>query len=479
MKVLRVGTLSRVGSIDPRKAIDAVSSVVLNEIFERLFHQPFGNEAPEPNLLTAPLVAEGPGAKAWMGTLRSGIHFSDGTAMTAQIVAKSLNGSPNFARQATAEATGDRILFRLTKANPRFDLVLAANYCSIVLDKPGWLAGSGPFMFSSITTTPQVQKLDRVTLIRNPHYRHPSDLDEISFITYPMSATGGRDNLLEAARKGEIDFTYSLSSVDAAALRGSPFVPWISNPNSTSLLQLNVTRPALSDANVRRAISHAIDRRAIAESMYERNPLAYIASSMLPPLMGRDQHVFSFDPAKAKQFAEAAGSAMPKQLPLLVLWTSRPYMPNPGKAAELIREQLAAIGITVSLITPKSPADYFDTIDRGSYDLLMGGWIADTVDPADFLEATLASYSIPGIGKDTPTDNNASRWVNATMDALLDKFRADPTDANRAAVMKMVVDEVPLVPLIYGQSVAVYSHSVMRFKASALGRCQLANLQLR
>ncbi len=479
MKVLRVGTLSRVGSIDPRKAIDAVSSVVLNEIFERLFHQPYGSEAPEPNLFTAPLSAEGSGGKSWMGTLRSGISFSDGTAMTAQIVAKSLNGSPNFARQAVAEANGERIVFRLNKPNPRFDLVLAANYSSIVLDKPAWLAGSGPFMFSSITTTPQVQKLDRVTLIRNPHYRGSIDLDEIVFIAYPMSAAGGRENLLEAARKGEIDFTYGLSSVDAASLRGSPFVPWISNPNSTSLLHMNVTKPALADVNVRRAISYAIDRRAIAESMYERNPLAYIASSILPPLMGRDQHLFSFDLAKAKQYAEAAGSAMPKQLSLLVVWTSRPYMPNPGKAAELIREQLAAIGITVSLSTPKTPAEYFDTIDRGTYELLMGGWIADTVDPADFFEATLASYSIPGIGKDTPTDNNASRWVNATMDALLDKFRAEPTDANRAAVTKMIIDEAPLVPLIYGQSVAVYSHSVMRFKASALGRCQLANLQLR
>src|SRR5581483_3260400 len=447
--------------------------------FERPFHQPLGNEPPEPNLFTSPLVAEGSGGRTWMGTLRSGITFSDGTAMTAQIVAKSLNGSPNFSRQATAEASGERILFRLNKPNARFDLVLAANYSSIVLEKPGWLAGSGAFMFSSITTAPQVQKLDRVTLIRNPHYRNKVDLDEIVFIAYPMSATGGRDNLLEAARKGEIDFTYSLTSVDAAALRGSPFVPWISNPNSTSFLQLNVTKPALSDVNVRRAISYAIDRRAIAESMYERNPLAYIASSILPPIMGRDQQTFSFDPAKAKQYADAAGSAMPKQLSLLLLWTSRPYMPNPAKAGELIREQLATIGIHVTFTTPKSPAEYFDAIDRGSYELLMGGWIADTVDPADFFEATLASYSIPGIGKDTPTDNNASRWANAGMDALLDKFRAEPADANRAAILKMVIDEAPLVPLIYGQSVAVYSHSVMRFRASALGRCQLSNLQLR
>ena len=480
-KVLRVGTLSRVGVLDPRKSVDAVSSMVLTEVYERPYAPPFGADAPKPHLFAEPLRAEGaPGeSRTWSAPLKSGIVFSDGTPMTAAHVAKSLSGSQIFARQAAVEAAGERLLFRLTKPNPRFDIVLTANYAGIVLDKGGTLFGSGPFMFAPFTTASQVQRVDRVSLVRNPHYRAPVDLDEIVFITYPSPAGGGTEMLLEAMKRGEIDFTYSLTSVDAAALRGLPFVPSISTANSTALLHLNVAKPSLGDATARRAISAAIDRRAIAESMYERNPLAYVASSLLPPMMGRDAHTFAFDLAKAKQLAETAGLKLPKQLSLLLLWSPRPYMPSPGRAGELIREQLAAIGVTVTLVVPRDRADYFDHVARGQYELLLGGWIADTVDPTDFLEATLASRSIPEPAKDAPTANNASRWVNATMDSLLDRFRVEPTDANRAAIMKLLIEEAPLVPLIYGQAVAVYSSNVMGFRASALGRCALASLQLR
>lgn len=481
-KVLRVGTLSRIGTLDPRKAIDAVSSMVLNEIFERPYEAPYGTESPKPILFAEPLRAEtasGGGVKSWSAVLKSGIKFSDGTPMSGADVARSLSGSQAFAQQATVDSAGDHLMFRLRKPNPRFDIVLSANYTGIVLEKGTSLVGSGPFMFPPNVLPAQIPRMDRVTIVRNPHYQGKVDLDEIVFINFPTSADGGRDVLLEAMKRGEIDFTYSLTSVDAAALRGLPFVPSISTANSTAILHLNTTKPGLNDAGVRRAISFAIDRKAIAESMYERNPFAYVASSLLPPMMGRDTQTFAFEPAKAKQFAEAAGSKMPRQLSLLLLWSPRPYMPNPGRTGELIRDMLAAIGIKLNLVTPRDRTDYFEHIARGNYDLLLGGWIADTVDPADFLAATLASRSIPGQNKDAPTANNASRWANPAMDELLERFSVEPGEANRAAIMKLLVEEAPLVPLIYGQAVAVYSNKLTGFRAHALGRCCLANLQLR
>ena len=476
-KVLRIGALARLATLDPRKTHDTVSSLILDEIFETLFLPPLGSEAPQPNLLTEPLRAEG--GSVYSAELRSDVVFSDGTPMTPEIVARSLNSSADFARQATVEARGNRLVFKLARPNPRFDLVLTNTYAHIILEKPGTLLGSGPFMFEKQVRLADVQRSDRLTLVRNPRYRKPVEIDELVFATYAAPSGGGTEALLEAAKKGEIDFTNSLTSVDAAALRGFPFVPSISTGNATGILYFNASRSPFNDVNVRKAFAHAIDRKVIAESTYDRNPLAYVASNLLPPLLARDQSSLQFDLSKAKSFAAAAGAKMPKKVTLTMVWSPRPYMPNPRRAAEAIREQLAALGVEVEIIPTRDRGDYADRVARNSYDMLLAGWIADTSDPSDFFEALLASYSIPSTLNSTATSNNVARFASPAMDAALEKFRAEPTDANRGAVVKLLADEAPLLPLIYGQAVAICSRNVSGFQHSALGRVSFASLKMR
>ncbi|HVT05710.1 MAG TPA: ABC transporter substrate-binding protein [Thermoanaerobaculia bacterium] len=480
-KVLRVGALSRLGTLDPRQANDTISSMILNEIFESPYSSPFGTETPEPRLFAEPLRREGGSQDRPIhsAAVRKGILFSDGTPLTPDIVARSLMSSRDFTEQASADARAERIFFTLQRPNPRFELVLTTNFSSIVLEKGGSLIGTGPFMFPQQSSLAQLQRLDTLTLVRNPHYRDSVELAEIRFSIFPASSGGGTEMLLEAAKRGEIDFTYSLTSVDAAALQGLPFVPSIGTGNATGLLHFNTTRPGLNDPEVRQAIAYAIDRRKIAEATYERNPLAYAAPTLLPPLMGRDPQTTKFDLAKAKEIAARAGAKMPKRLNLMLLWSPRPYIPNPKRAGELIRDQLAEIGIAIDFIVPADRNEYFDRVRRGNYDLIMGGWIADTADPADFFEALLLSRAVPSPTNDTTITNNVSRWVHPPMDLALARFRTDPTEANRAEVMKMLVDQAPFVPLIYGQAVAVYSRNVQGFRASPLGRVSLASLQIR
>lgn len=480
-RVLRVGALARLAALDPRRTHDTVSSLILDEVFETLFTPPLGSEPPAPKLLTEPLRKEPgvDGQTVFSAQLRQDVLFSDGTLMTPDVVVRSLSGAADFTRQATVEARGQRLFFKLTRPNPRFDLVLTNTYTHIVLEKPGVVLGSGPFMFPQQLRLSDLPRTDRITLVRNPHYRNAVDIDEILFAAYPASSDGGTEVLLEAAKKGEIDFTYSLTSVDAAALRGFPFVPSISTGNATGILYFNNSKAMFQDTNVRKAIAHAIDRKAIAESTYDRNPLAYVASNLLPPLLARDPNLLSFDLNKAKAFAAAAGNRMPQKVTLTVVWSPRPYLPNPRRAAELIRDQLAQIGLTVEVITTRDRSDYAERIQRNAYDLLLSGWIADTADPSDFFEALLASYSIPSMSNQTTTSNNVSRFASPPMDEALSRYRTDPTDANRLSIVKLIADEAPLLPLIYGQAVAMCSRQLSGFQHSALGRVSLAGLKMR
>jgi ABC-type transport system substrate-binding protein len=55
------------------------------------------------------------------------------------------------------------------------------------------------------------------------------------------------------------------------------------------------------------------------------------------------------------------------------------------------------------------------------------------------------------------------------MDAALKEFREDPSPACRAAVLKLLGDQAPLMPLMYGPSVAVSSWKVKNLEISPLG----------
>jgi ABC-type transport system substrate-binding protein len=482
-KILRVGTLSRIGTVDIRTADDSVSSMVLKEVFETPYAIPAGPEHPEPLLLGEPLRLEpgDPKRPVYSALIREGVLFSNGTPMTAEVMCASLMKDDDFRARATVEASGDRVIFRLQSPNPNFPIFLSHTASGIVLQRNDRLFGTGPYMFPETMTARELLQANPLVLVRNPHYRTPVSIDEVQFACFPPSAGGGTDNLLKAAKEGMIDFTYSLTSVDAAELQGHPFVPSISTGNSTGMLIFNTEAPALRNPAVRRALARSVDRRQIASKTYQRNPLAYIAQGILPPIMGREaKELLPYNPREVAVMIEKEKLELPRRLTLQLLWSPRPYLPNPKEAGEVIQQQLGAIGVAVDLVAPKAREEFLDRLKKGGFELSLGGWIADTPDPADFLEACLSSHNIPSAAKMTSGSNNQAHYASAAMDEALKTFRANPTPENRARILDLMESDAPLLPLVHGQSVAIYSRKVRGYRASAVsvGRISFSRLDL-
>lgn len=458
-KTLRVGIVARVHSLDPRQARDLVSTLAVQQIFETPYAVPRGEGAAPPVLFTGPLVEEGGGRRS--AAVRTGIVFSDGTPLTAALVAASLNNVEAVREQARIEAAGDRVVFTLRKPNPRFDLALTLNHSAIVLDKGGTLLGTGAFVPAPGST------LDAVRLARNPHYRARPALDDITLTIYPPDQDGRPEALIRAVEAGEVDFTTMLSRTDAAEVKGvrKAFQP----SNSTASLYFNTERPELRTAEVRRALAFAIDRIAVTEVSYS-NALAFAATSLLPPMMGLFRDGISADPGKAKALFAQAPAPRPSRLRMLTVWAPRPYVPHPRPVAEAIARQLAALGIQVDIVSPRNSDEFFRACERGDYDLALGGWIADTPDPADFLDSNLHSAHIqsPDAGRGVGHINLA-RFRNTAMDEALRRFREDPTPENRGVVLEIVAREVPLLPLMYGPTVVVSAWRVKNVDVSPLG----------
>lgn len=481
-KILRVGTLSYIGTVDIRTADDSVSSMVLKEIFETPYAIPEGPDNPQPLLLAEPLRLEPSTSQkpVYSAAVRKDVVFSDGTPLTAEIMRQSLVKDDDVRAKAVVEASGERIIFRLHEPNHTFPLFLSHTACGVVLQRGERLYGTGPFMFPEGKSAKELMQANPLVLVRNPKYRGSVALEELHFAVFP-SAQGGTESLLKAAKEGAIDFTYSLTSVDAAELQGHPFIPSISTGNSTGMLIFNTQAQPLRDARIRRLLAKSIDRRQVASRTYARNPLAYVAPCMLPPIMGRDnREILAFNPREVTAELEREKLELPKKLSLQVLWSPRPYLPNPKDAAEVIKQNLAAAGVTVDVVVPKSRDEFLDRLKRGTFELSQAGWIADTPDPADFFEACLSSQSISGAAKVSSSSNNHAHYSNAEMDAALKAFRAAPTPENRTKIVDLLERDAPLLPLVHGQSVAVYSRRVRGFRGSAVsvGRMPFSKLDV-
>ena len=470
-KIVRIGILSPIGKLDPREAVDDISGLILGQVFEAPYAVMAGEANVQPLLFSEPLQRES--SLRYSAAVRKGIVFSDGTPLTADLVARSLKRSAILATKAAIDVRGDRVVFTLASPNPRFELTLTQSNCGIVLEKNGALYGTGPFMFEERTTLKALQTTSPLRLVRNPLWHGQAKVDEAQFAVWPADADGSPRALIEAFRRGDVDLTGALTVADLTRGSLTSALPAMQPGNSTGVLLFHTEHAVVSRAAVRRAIALALDLQEIAQRSYDKNPAAFIATSLLPPMMGRPTGVPVMDREEARRLLDAEGAYRPRRLSLLVPWAPRPYMPKPMPVAQAIRSQLAEVGITVDLLETRNGEEFFGELNRGNFDLALAGWIADTPDPADFFEALLWSKSAEGENR-----SNDSRWRDPATDAALAAFREAPSDENRKALGQLIRDQAPLVPLIYGQSVVTHSRKVRGVSVSATGVISLSGVSV-
>lgn len=469
IKILRVGVLAPVNTLDPREAQDFTSALAVTQVFESPFAQPVAagsaGAQPEPLLLHERLRRESSaGLPVYSAAVRAGIFFSDGTPLTARHVADSVLKSATLREQADVEVQGYRVVFRLKRPNARFDMALARRHCSVTLESGGAILGTGPYMAGT---------KDGLRLVRNPYSRKPPAIDEISFQVYPPDAQGRPSALLAALEAGEVDFTNVLSREDIMQLKNVR--RWTEPGSSTAILYMNTERPALADPRVRKAIALSIDRLEIAKMFYA-SALAFAATSLLPPMLARANDGLSPDLAQARALLSQPGVRQPDRLSLLLIYGPRPYLPNPRRVGEHLAERIAQLGIRVDLVPTATTQDYYARVKRGDYDLALAGWIADTLDPVDFLEATLSSESIPSPTRKITVGANLSRWHSQEADDALAHLHENPRDDLRAALLKRIGEEVPLFPLLYGATIYAHAWKLKNLVPSPLGKPYFADL---
>lgn len=218
----------------------------------------------------------------------------------------------------------------------------------------------------------------------------------------------------------------------------------------------------LDNQKLREAISFAINRQALADTVYEgtRKP----ATNFVPPgILGYEDNAWptsTYDIDKAKQLLADAGYPEGKGLETLKI----NYNTGGGHedAYELIRSDLKALGINTTMEGLEFP-QHIDKMQAGDFQLGRAGWIADYPIMDNFLYPEFQSESA----------DNWSKFNDPTVDADLLKARGTVDEAARVALFqdidKRIGAKTPVVPLVYYAHRHVGSNRLNDFVYDAIG----------
>lgn len=448
---LRVGIVAPVQRVDPYRTVDYVGGVVSEQLFQTPFGYVNAGSDIRPIAFAAALVRQGD--DRWVGRIRAGLRFSDGTPVQPGDVVASLRRIWSAERGATVRESADRVVFEFASPVADPHPSLATTWCAISKRGEGEI-GSGAYTLAEDSSATDIH------LVRNPHYggeQGPAAIAEVQLRCYQPSPDGSHTALLAALEAGEIDFTQVLSRDAAATLTG---VRKLYQPgSSTAVLFLNTER--FPDVAVRQAIVASIDRYAITRLCYS-NPAGFVARGLLPPRMGSFADGVSQRPVDPALFADVG------PLRLVPVWGPRPYLAKPQRVANAIAEQLSAAGLETTVEAPGEVDAYFRRIASGDYDALVTGWIADSGDPADFLNSLLHSSNVPEPPDRNPTAANMARWRDPDADALIAAIRSSGDPERMRELIRLTGERAPFLALMYGPSVTVLNRRVHAFEPHPL-----------
>jgi peptide/nickel transport system substrate-binding protein len=210
--------------------------------------------------------------------------------------------------------------------------------------------GTGPFKFHEWT------RGDRIVVVRNDDYFEPGQpyLDRIVFKMIPD--VHARTIALET---GEVDYVqdYFFGKEDYARLskvKGLVFEADADVP-ANELLMFNVRKAPLGERKVRQALAHAIDRKLLVERVNAGlgNPGHSAIDSRLTWAHNPEvdyEKLYPYNVARANALLDEAGFARKPdgtRFPLRLTFDVR--RAGFARTAEVIRDQLRAVGIPVQL----------------------------------------------------------------------------------------------------------------------------------
>ena len=369
--------------------------------------------------------------------VRDGVKFADGTDFDAEAVKTTIERGLNLEESSRAAELGpinsvtaiDDETLEVTFDQPfaPFTAALADRAGMIMspkaLDEEGDDFGDNPVCVGPFKFEKRIAQTS-IKVVKDPNY-YDADKVHLDSITYQIMT----DANIRAAniRSGDVQVADTISPQDIDALDEETGIGLLQS-NSLGYQGLTVNMgfgdnpenyesPLGQDPKVRKALSMAIDRTALVNTVFNGwfSPACSGIAPDSPFATDASNDCVDYDPEGAKQLLEDAGIELPLKVNMKVSNTQ-----DTLRFAQAVQAATKEAGFDIS-VQPMEYTALLDAQDRGDYELLQLGW-SGRVDP----HGNLYTFHYPGAG------NNVTGVDDDELSDLLTNASESTDESDRA-----------------------------------------------
>ena len=467
-------------TLDPalNSAIDASNTIIT--IFEPLLLINENNEVVGGQAESWEASEDG---LTWTFTMRDGLKWSDGTDLTAKDFEYSFKRMANPDTAAPyaetclgmidgfdAAQAGDPDALNVKASDDGKTLTIVLSYPCSYFDKMAAFAAMSPVQQATVETngdswctsadtfvsngpymitdwTPS----ERIVLSKNPNYVGGWDSSKIVSDTITLLLLEDSSASFAAYNSGEAQLikdvpTDEIPSLTKAEDGGDFYVDTILG---TYYVSLNLQRDAFKDAKVRKALSLAIDRDYVANTIMQGtyttadsivgpgivDESGYFHDNGNAPYISAD---YEANLAEAKKLLEEAGYPNGEGYPTIEYSTNDAGYHVP--LAEYLQQAWGDLGITLT-INKMEWSSFTPARRAGEYDVARNGWVMDYNDPSNMLDLFCTSNG-----------NNDGKYANPDFDAAIDASRVADSAEHFAQLHKaedILMEDTGCLPIAY------------------------------
>ena len=304
---------------------------------------------------------------------------------------------------------------------------------------------NGPYMITDWTPS------ERIVLSKNPNYVGGWDSSKIVSDTITLLLLEDSSASFAAYNSGEAVLikdvpTDEIPSLTKAEDGGDFYVDTILG---TYYVSLNLQRDAFKDAKVRKALSLAIDRDYVANTIMQGtyttadsivgpgivDESGYFHDNGNAPYISAD---YEANLAEAKKLLEEAGYPNGEGYPTIEYSTNDSGYHVP--LAEYLQQAWGDLGITLS-ISKQEWSSFTAARRAGEYDVARNGWVMDYNDPSNMLDLFCSGNG-----------NNDGKYSNPDFDAAIDASRVADSAEHFAQLHKaedILMEDMGCLPIAY------------------------------
>ena len=414
--------------------------------------------------------------KKLLFTIRSGVQWSDGKPFTAHDVAYTFNLKKKYPALDTRNSWGYLESVNAvsdTKIEVNFNRVYVPGFGAIaeqiIIPKHIWKELEDPLKFSNpnpVGTGPFTEVLRFNSQVwelgKNSNYWQPGK-PHIEKLIFPTHSNNEQTTL--SLLSGKLDWAGAfIPAIERIFVAKDPehHHYWFRDTGYSTFLHTNNKNPDLSNVDVRKAISYAIDREQVVKvGMYNYTTPAHVTSLSGPmskwhsPEINLKENWTAYNVQKANELLDSAGykwkdenqriktDGSPLAFDIIVVSGWSDWI----RSAQVISQNLKKVGIKAAVRTYDFGA-WMVRMQQGDFDMSIG-WADKGITPYNFFKWMMFTEYVKPVGE--TADVNWHRFGLKKADLLIKELEQTSDDNEIKNIIfqlqHLFVENAPSIPL--------------------------------